>query len=88
MANTKSALKRIRQNHGQRTRNRARLSTLRSAIKRVRTAVETGDAETARTLLQPTLALIDRTRSRGVIHGNAAARRKSRLVRLVGTLEG
>ena len=87
MANSKSAEKRVRQNIKSRDSNRARLSSLRTAIKTVRTAVEEGDAETAKSLLDPTLAMIDRTRSRGVIHQNAAARRKSRLVRLVGTLD-
>ena len=87
MANSKSAEKRVRQNIKTRDRNRARVASLRTAIKSVRTAVAEGDAETAKSLLDPTLAMIDRTRSRGVIHRNAAARRKSRLVRLVGTLD-
>ncbi len=87
MANTKSADKRHRQNIVRRERNRAHMSRLRTAIKGVRSAVEAGDAETAKQLLPGTLALIDRTKSRGVIHSNSAARRKSRLVRLVGTLD-
>ena len=87
MANTKSAEKRNRQNLRHRDRNRSRKSALRSAIKQVRAAVEEGDAEAAKAALPETLALIDRTSSRGVIHRNAAARRKSRLERLVRTLE-
>ena len=83
MANTPSARKRARQNPIRRDRNRSRMSALRGAIKSVRTAVENGDQEAAQALLPDTLALIDRTSSRGVIHRNSAARRKSRLVRLV-----
>ena len=83
MANNKSAEKRNAQNLVRRERNRARLSALRTQIKKVRTAVSAGEVETARALLPDTLGLIDRTASRGVIHRNAAARRKSRLTRLV-----
>lgn len=88
MANIKSAEKRNRQSIERRQRNRARLTRLRTEIKKVRTAVEAGDTELAKTLLDDTLSLIDRTASRGVIHSNSAARRKSRLTRLVATLEG
>ena len=83
MANNKSAEKRNAQNLVRRSRNRARISALRTQIKKVRTAVAAGDLETARTLLPETLGLIDRTASSGTIHANAAARRKSRLQRLV-----
>ncbi|MEM1249679.1 MAG: 30S ribosomal protein S20 [Acidobacteriota bacterium] len=87
MANSPSARKRARQNTKRRDRNRAHMSALRSAIKRVRSAAENGDSETAKSLLPGTLAMIDSTRSRGVIHRNSAARRKSRLTRLVNTLD-
>ncbi|HVS16936.1 MAG TPA: 30S ribosomal protein S20 [Thermoanaerobaculia bacterium] len=83
MANNKSAEKRNVQSIVRRQRNRARLSALRTQVKKVRTAVASGDLETARTLLPATLGLIDRTASKGTIHRNAAARRKSRLERLV-----
>jgi small subunit ribosomal protein S20 len=83
MANNKSAEKRNDQNIVRRERNRARLSELRTQIKKVRTAVSDGDVDTARALLPATLGLIDRTASKGTIHRNAADRRKSRLERLV-----
>jgi small subunit ribosomal protein S20 len=83
MANNKSAEKRNAQNLVRRSRNRARLSALRTQIKKVRTAVSAGDVETARSLLPETLGLIDRTATSGTIHRNAASRRKSRLQRLV-----
>jgi small subunit ribosomal protein S20 len=83
MANNTSAEKRNDQNIVRRERNRARLSELRTQIKKVRTAVSDGDVDTARALLPATLGLIDRTASKGTIHRNAADRRKSRLERLV-----
>jgi small subunit ribosomal protein S20 len=83
MANNKSAEKRNAQSIVRRQRNRARMSELRTEIKKVRTAVASGDLETAKALLPATLGLIDRTASKGSIHRNAAARRKSRLQRLV-----
>lgn len=83
MANNKSAEKRHRQSIVRRDRNRARVSRLRTEIKKVRQAVEAGDTEAAQKLLPGTLGLIDRTAQQGSIHRNAAARRKSRLTRLV-----
>ncbi len=86
MANTKSAKKRIRQALKQRARNRAQRSTLRTAVKNLRTAVADGNAELARELLPRTLSIVDTTAQKGVIHANAAARTKSRLARAVGGL--
>ena len=82
MANTKQAEKRIRQSRVRRDRNRAAMSRLRTSVKALRTAADT-DVERARELLPGTLSLIDVTARKGVIHPNAAARRKSRLNRLV-----
>lgn len=86
MANIKSAEKRHRQNLEQRERNRARRSRMRTAVKRLREAIIEGDADQARTLLTPTLSEIDATAQKGVIHGNTAARYKSRLTRAVAGL--
>ena len=82
MANTKQAEKRIRQSRVRRDRNRAAMSRLRTSVKALRTAADT-DVERARELLPGTLSLIDVTARKGVIHPNSAARRKSRLSRLV-----
>ena len=82
MANSKQAEKRIRQSRVRRDRNRAAMSKLRTSVKALRTAADT-DVEQARALLPGTLSLIDITAQKGVIHANAAARRKSRLTRLV-----
>jgi small subunit ribosomal protein S20 len=83
MANHKSAEKRSRQNVNRRARNRAHRSRLRNQIKKLRQAVETGEVDTARGLLRPTLSLVDRSVQKGVLHDRAAARTKSRLVRLL-----
>ena len=87
MANTKSAEKRIRQTLVARARNRSDRSTLRTAIKGVRSAVEDGNAETAQGLLASTLKTLDTSAQKGIIHKNAAARKKSRLVRAVANIE-
>ena len=87
MANNKSAEKRTRQAIIRRNRNRSRLSRLRSEVKKVRTAVAEGRLDEAKALLPGTLGLIDRTAQKGAIHHRAAARRKSRLSRMVATSE-
>lgn len=86
MANTRSALKRIRQAEQRRTRNRQHRSRMRTAVKSLRTLIEAGDGEGARAALTETLSLVDHTAQRGVIHRNAAARTKSRLERAVAKL--
>ncbi len=86
MANSKQAEKRIRQSLIRRDRNRAAMSRLRTSIKQLRTVADS-DVAKAHELLPSTLSLIDATARRGVIHPNAAARRKSRLTRLVNRAE-
>ena len=87
MANTKSAEKRHRQNVNQRERNRAHRSRLRTAIKRLRSAVSSGDASAAEAILPQTLSVIDKIAQKGVIHPNAASRYKSRLAKRVAELK-
>ncbi len=88
MANTKSAEKRIRQNAAARDRNRGHRSRLRTAIKHLRAAVDSGDASTAASLLPTTLSVIDATAQKKVIHPNTASRYKSRLASQVKALPG
>jgi len=83
MANNPSAIKRIRQDEKRRNRNRTKLSSLRRAVKSVRAAVADGDFDAAAERLPQALTLIDRSAQAGVIHHNAANRKKSRLTRLV-----
>lgn len=81
MANIRSQIKRNRTNEKRRQRNRAVKSELRT---RVKTALTTaGDEERGDEALRVALKKIDKAASKGVIHKNAAARRKSRLERAV-----
>ena len=83
MANIKSAIKRNRQNEIRRERNRAAQSTMRTAVKNVRTSLEKGEVDEAKAQLPAAVESIDVTARKGVIHRNTAARTKSRLVRAV-----
>ena len=86
MANHKSALKEHRQSIARRDRNRNHRSRMRTAIKKCRLAIASGDAEMARSLLPATLSLLDRTAKLNAMHDHAAARTKSRLTRAVNRM--
>lgn len=86
MANHASAEKKHRADAHRNLRNRQHLSRLRSQVKKFRLAVASGDAGTAKGLLQETLGLVDRSAKHGVIHDNAAARTKSRLTKSLAKL--
>lgn len=86
MANTPSAEKKHRQSRKRQARNRAQRSAMRSTVKRLRAAITSGDAATARELLAPTLGTVDATAQKGVVHANAAARTKARLTKAVNRL--
>ena len=81
MARHKSAIKRNKQSVATRARNRNNMSQLKTQVKKLRSAIEAGDAENASKLLPGTVAGIDKAAKKGVIHRNAAARKKSRLAR-------
>jgi small subunit ribosomal protein S20 len=83
MANHKSAEKRIRQNANRRAINRGNRSRMRTEIKRLRSAIQLGDAEGAQKMLSSVTSVIDKAIQKGVLHRNAAARYKSRLTRTV-----
>ncbi|KAA1260681.1 30S ribosomal protein S20 [Rubripirellula obstinata] len=85
MPNTASAKKRLRQNDKLRLLNRSRKSALRSQIRKVREAVQAGDAEKAQSELRLAQKRIDQAAGKNIMHKNAAARTKSRLVKLVKT---
>lgn len=86
MAHSLSAKKRIRQTEKRTLRNRARVSRVRTFIKKVELALASGDAEQARAAFQAAEPEIRRGVSKGVIHRNTASRRISRLARLVNGL--
>ena len=83
MANSAQARKRARQSEKQRMHNTSLRSTLRTAIKKVRKAVEAGDKAAAQTMLQSSQAVIDRIADKNIMHRNAASRNKSRLAQAV-----
>jgi small subunit ribosomal protein S20 len=74
-----SALKAHRQSLKNREHNRQFRSRLRSALKKIRAAVDGNDLTGARSALRDTISLIDRMAGKGIIHRNAAGRYKSRL---------
>ncbi len=86
MAHHASAEKQMRQSLKRRERNRKNLSQLKTQVKKLRAAIATGDAETAKKLLPETVGTIDRAAKKGVVHDNAAARYKGRLARRVNAL--
>lgn len=79
MANIKSQIKRNRQNEKRRLRNRAVRGMFRSAIRDARSTIETGALD--QDALANAISQIDKAVSKGVIHKNNAARRKSRLIK-------
>ena len=79
MPNHKSAEKRMRQNEKRRVINRNNRGRLRTGVKKLRAALESGDAGSVQTILPETISLIDKAVQKGVLHRNAAARHKSRL---------
>ncbi|MBF6523370.1 30S ribosomal protein S20 [Nocardia farcinica] len=79
MANIKSQMKRIRTNEAARKRNQSVKSALRSAIRSFREAAEAGDKDKAAERLQFASRKLDKAASKGVIHPNQAANKKSAL---------
>jgi len=86
MANTAQARKRARQSVVTNLHNSSLRSMLRTAIKRVRTAIDAGDKAVANEVLQKATSVIDRVADKNIIHKNKAARHKSRLCAAVKAL--
>ncbi len=82
MANHKSALKRARQNVVRRTRNRSNRTRVKNVVKDVRLAAK-GSAEDIQERLDVAQSVIDKAAKKGAIHKRTAARKVSRLTRLV-----
>ena len=81
MASHASAIKRAKQNEKRSLRNLHMKTTVKTAIKRVRQAVEEKDVEGAKKALQFAIPLIQKGRSKGIFHKNTSARKISRLTR-------
>lgn len=84
MANNKSQIKRIRQDHKRHERNKSVRSEVKTRSKAALAAAGTDEAEA---LLQQAITTIDKAASKGVLHKNTAARRKSRLTRAMARAE-
>ncbi|MBC7232159.1 MAG: 30S ribosomal protein S20 [Chloroflexi bacterium] len=81
MANTKSALKRVRSSEKRRLRNRRVRTQARTYIKRAKAQIEAGQLEEAKKSVADAIRALDKAAEKGIIHKNNAARRKSRLMR-------
>ena len=77
---TRSAAKAHRQSLKHRLRNRMVRSATKTIVKNAETVIAAGDPEAARLAVRAALSKLDRAAKKGVVHANAAARRKSRLV--------
>lgn len=86
MANHASALKRVRQTRTRTARNRANTSQLRTAIKKLRVAIDSKDQAQATALFTETISRIDKSIQKGVLHHNAADRYKSHLTQAYNAL--
>jgi small subunit ribosomal protein S20 len=86
VANIKSQIKRIGTNEKARLRNKAVKSSLKTAVRRFREAADAGNAAEAAELMQAASRQLDKAASKGVIHANQAANRKSALAKRAATL--
>jgi len=86
MANTKSAIKRIRQNERESNVNGRNRGRLRAQVKKLTNPLESGNGEEAQKTLPATVSSIDRAVQKGIIKKNKASRMKSRLTRKVNAL--
>jgi small subunit ribosomal protein S20 len=86
VANIKSQIKRIKQNEKRHQRNKAVKTGLKTAVRKFREAADTGDKDTATTLAREAGRKLDKAVSKGVIHENQAANKKSALAKSVGAL--
>ena len=86
MANIKSQLKRIKTNAIRTERNKAVKSELRTWIRKFKTAAESGDASAAASALKVASTKLDKAVSKGVIHKNNAANKKSSMAKKAASL--
>lgn len=86
MANIKSQKKRIKTNEKRRVRNQAYKSELKTLVRKTREAIASGDVDVANDALKAASKKLDKAVSKGVIHKNQAANRKSKLAKQVAKL--
>ncbi len=81
MANTQSAIKRIRSSERRRRINQIHRSRARTFVKKARRLIDAGQLQEAEAMAQQAASALDKAAQKGVIHKNSAARSKSRLMR-------
>jgi len=86
VANIKSQIKRIRTNENARLRNKSVKSALKTAVRRFREAADAGDREAAQTAMRSAARQLDKAASKGVIHANQAANKKSAMAERANSL--
>jgi small subunit ribosomal protein S20 len=86
VANIKSQIKRNKQNEKRRLRNKSVKSSLKTAIRKFHEAAASGDADTATALMRDASRKLDQAASKGVIHKNQAANRKSAISQKLNSL--
>lgn len=86
MANIKSAKKRILVNRTKAERNKAIRSGVKTAVKKVRVAIEANDKSAASAALQSATSVIDKATKKGVYHKNTASRKVARLAQAVNKM--
>lgn len=87
MANIKSQIKRNKQNQKRRMRNRVYRGTARTYVRKAEAAIKVGDAQASQEEVLKAIRALDKAASKGVIHKNNAARRKSRLVKKLNSMQ-
>jgi small subunit ribosomal protein S20 len=86
VANIKSQIKRNRQNQVRHERNKSVKSALKTAVRKFREAAEAGDKDAAQTAARDASRKLDKAASKGVIHKNQAANRKSAIAKKAASL--
>jgi small subunit ribosomal protein S20 len=81
LPNTKSAIKQVKVQERRRLRNKSVRSATRTYLKKAETAIKAGEAEASSETVRQAIGALDRAARKGVIHRNAAARSKSRLMK-------
>ncbi|HEY5986155.1 MAG TPA: 30S ribosomal protein S20 [Streptosporangiaceae bacterium] len=87
MANIKSQIKRNKQNEKARQRNKAVKSSLKTAVRKFREAADAGDVDSATTAMRAACRDLDKAVSKGVIHENQAANKKSAIAKRCAELQ-
>ncbi|MCL6574415.1 MAG: 30S ribosomal protein S20 [Bacillus sp. (in: Bacteria)] len=86
MPNIKSAIKRVKTSEGRKAQNITAKSSMRTAVKKVEAAISNNDGAVAKEVFIPAASKLDKAAAKGLIHKNAAARKKSRLMKKTNAL--